>query len=222
MFTILVVEDDIKLSKLFCTVLDKGGYKTIAATDGSHAMDILEDHYVDLIISDLMMPNMDGFELIDLLRSVDTEIPILVITAKEQFQDKRLAFKTGADDYMVKPINVNEMILRVEALLRRSQMIHKQELSIGYVTLRYQELEVVFDDQNLVLPQKEFQILYKLASHPNRTFTRQQLFDDIWGLDSDSDIRTIDVHINRLRERLSDAKDIRIKTMRGLGYKLEK
>ena len=221
MFNILIVEDDPKLLTLFSTVLERHHYLVHKATNGEEALEVLDQQYIDLVISDLMMPHMDGFELSRLTRNAYPDLPILIITAKEQFQDIRAAFKTGIDDYMVKPINVNEMVLRVEALLRRSKSVHAHKLSFGGLTLHYEDLEVVTSLGHMILPQKEFQILYKLASSPNRTFTRQQLFDEIWGLESDTDIRTIDVHINRLRERFSQIETIKITTVRGLGYKIE-
>ncbi|MDA3847759.1 MAG: response regulator transcription factor [Vallitaleaceae bacterium] len=221
MFTVLVVEDDLKLLELFSIVLEKNGYKTLRATNGEVALGILDTTYVDLIISDLMMPHMDGFELLSQIRSVNKETPMIIITAKEQFKDKEQAFHNGADDYMIKPINVNEMLLRVKAILRRSQIIHDRQLTIGSSTLLFDTFTVEWSNISLLLPQKEFLLLYKLTSNTNRTYTRQQLFDEIWGIDSDTDIRTIDVHINRLRDHISDNPDFKVTTIRGLGYKLE-
>ncbi|WP_099468121.1 response regulator transcription factor [Konateibacter massiliensis] len=222
MFTILVVEDDDNLRQLFCTVLNKNGYHTIDAKDGVEALECMDKEYIDLLISDIMMPNMDGYELIKQLRAAHYEIPILIITAKESFQDKKQGFTSGTDDYMVKPIDVNEMVLRVQALLRRAQIITDRKLTIGKTVLEYDSLTVYQEGQALLLPQKEFYLLYKLASFPNKIFTRQNIMDEIWGLESESDERTVDVHVNRLRERFKENQDFDIITVRGLGYKVVK
>lgn len=221
-FNVLLVEDDIKLRQLFCTVLTKSGYRTIGAGDGAEALEIIDKEYIDIIISDIMMPNMDGYELTKTLRDARINIPILMITAKESFQDKRQGFLAGTDDYMVKPIDVNEMVLRVGALLRRAKIINEKKLSLGNTTLEYDCLTVYYNGIQSVLPQKEFYLLYKLASYPNKTFTRQQLMDEIWGMDSESDSHTVEVHINRLRERFKDNNDFEIVTVRGLGYRAVK
>lgn len=222
MFHILVVEDDKELRELFCTVLLKNGYKTICAKDGVEALNVLDKEYIDLIISDIMMPNMDGFELIKSIRDAQFSLPILMITAKESFQDKQRGFLLGTDDYMVKPIDVNEMILRVGALLRRAQIINAKKQCIGETLLEYDSLSVYQNGDTILLPQKEFYILYKLACYPNRIFTRQELMDEFWGLDSETDVRTVDVHINRLRDRFKNNMDFEILTARGLGYKVVK
>lgn len=169
-----------------------------------------------------MMPNMDGFELIKSIRDAQFNLPILMITAKERFQDKQRGFLLGIDDYMVKPIDVNEMVLRVGALLRRAQIISERKQSVGDTMLEYDSLSVYQNGEATVLPQKEFYILYKLISYPNRIFTRQELMDEFWGLDSETDIRTVDVHINRLRDRFKNNIDFDILTVRGLGYKVVK
>ncbi|WP_026886052.1 response regulator transcription factor [Clostridium beijerinckii] len=222
MFHILIVEDDKELRELFSTVLLKNGYKTTGAKDGIEALDVLDKEYIDLIISDIMMPNMDGFELIKSIRDAQFSLPILMITAKESFQDKQRGFLLGIDDYMVKPIDVNEMVLRVGALLRRAQIISERKQSVGDTMLEYDSLSVYQNGEVTVLPQKEFYILYKLISYPNRIFTRQELMDEFWGLDSETDIRTVDVHINRLRDRFKNNIDFDILTVRGLGYKVVK
>lgn len=222
MFNILVVEDDTKLRKLACTVLRKNGYNPIEAVDGRDALSLLDSNYIDLIISDIMMPNMDGYELTKTLRESSYNLPILMVTAKESFNDKKKGFLVGTDDYMVKPIDVNEMILRVGALLRRAKIVNEREVICGNTTLEYDSLSVYQDDISTIIPQKEFYLLYKLISYPNKIFTRQQLMDEIWGFDSDSDERTVDVHINRLRERFKDCSDFEIITVRGLGYKAVK
>lgn len=221
MFNILVVEDDQELRELFCTVLSDNGYHPLPAEDGASALDLLEKHYIDLIISDIMMPNIDGYTLIRELREAQYMMPILIITAKDSPSDKQACFRAGIDDYMVKPIDVNEMIWRVEALLRRSQIISERRLKLGGTLFDYASLTVSAPDKaDEVLPQKEFLLIYKLASSPNRIFTRRQLMDEIWGVDTETDPHTLDVHINRLRERFRDNPDFEIATVRGLGYKV--
>ena len=222
MFNILVVEDDMKLRNLFCTVLLNNGYCAIPAESGLAALKILDTEYVDLIISDIMMPGMDGYELIETLRDSGYTLPILIITAKERFEDKQRGFLAGTDDYMVKPIDVNEMVLRIGALLKRARISTERKIICGKTVLNYAALTVTFNGEELLLPQKEFYLLYKLMSYPNKIFTRQQLMDEIWGVDSQSDERTVDVHINRLRERFKDCDDFQILTVRGLGYKVVK
>lgn len=219
MFKILVVEDDQKLRQLFCTVLTRNGYHALSAEDGNDALTILDKEYVDLIISDIMMPHMDGYELTRTLREANFNLPILMVTAKENFADKQRGFLVGIDDYMVKPIDVNEMILRVGALLRRAKIANERQILFGNTLLDYDSLTVTQHNENILLPQKEFYLLYKLISYPNKTFTKQQLMDEIWGMDSESDEHTVVVHINRLRERFKECADFEILTVRGLGYK---
>ncbi len=216
---ILIAEDDADLRKIFQTVLKKEGYEVITADDGLMAIRYLQKEYVDLIISDIMMPNMDGFQLIRSLRDAGQKTPILLITAREGFDDMRKGFSLGTDDYMIKPVNMNELILRVEALIRRSQMQNERRQTFGSLTLELDSMTLTVGEDSQILPQKEFMLLYKLLNSAGKTFTRQQLMDDIWGSDSPSDIRTVDVHINRLRERLRDVPDYEIVTIRGLGYK---
>lgn len=222
MFHILIVEDDKELRELFSTVLVKNGFKTICAKDGIEALNVLDKDYIDLIISDIMMPNMNGFELIKSIRDAQFNLPILMITAKESFHDKQQGFLLGIDDYMVKPIDVNEMVLRVGALLRRAQIINERKQCVGETLLEYDSLSVYQNGESIILPQKEFYILYKLVSYPNHIFTRQQLMDEIWGIYSETDIRTVDVHINRLRDHFKNNIDFEILTVRGLGYKAVK
>ncbi|AIQ17608.1 heme response regulator HssR [Paenibacillus sp. FSL H7-0357] len=222
MITILVVEDNETLRQLICTVLGKHGYRVLAAEDGQSALDILEAEYIDLIISDIMMPQVDGYELIEHLRQSNNNLPVLIITAKDSFQDKQKGFLVGTDDYMVKPVDINEMVLRVGALLRRAQIVNERKLTVGGVTLDYDSVTVYRDGDNTVLPQKEFFLLYKLIAYPNKIFTRQQLMDEIWGMDTETDARTVDVHINRLRERFREYTEFEIVTVRGLGYKAVK
>jgi len=222
MVNILVVEDDKNLSKLMTAVLKQNGYNVLNATDGMQALDILDTSHVDLIISDIMMPNMDGYELTNQLRQSNYNLPILMVTAKETFEDKKKGFILGTDDYMVKPIDIDEMILRVAALLRRSRIINENRLTIGEVVLDYDALTVNRGPDSIQLPKKEFYLLFKLLSYPKKIFTRQQLMDEIWGIDAEADERTVDVHIKRLREKLVDFPEFDIVTVRGLGYKAEK
>ncbi len=169
-----------------------------------------------------MMPKMDGYEFTENVRKINEDIPILMITAKDDFNSKQKSFLIGIDDYMVKPIDVNEMILRVHALLRRSKIVHDKKQVVGSTVLEYDSLTITRNDESIVLAQKEFYLLYKLLSYPNKVFTRNQLMDEIWGLDSPSDLQTIDVHINRLRRRFENNPDFKIVTVRGLGYKVVK
>ena len=215
----MVVEDDQALNKLICRVLVKNNYEVIPAFDGEEALSLLDQNYIDLIITDLMMPKVDGYDLTKELRESGYQLPILVVTAKDTFPDKLKGFKLGIDDYMVKPIDVNELLLRVEALLRRARIIYEKKLEFPHVCLDYINLTVTVDGKSQILPQKEFQLLYKLLSFPNQTFTRQQLMDELWGYDSETDIRTVDVHVNRLRDRFREVPYFQILTVRGLGYK---
>ena len=219
MFHIMVVEDDTELRYLFCAVLTEKGYHTLPAVDGVEAFDILERSYVDLIISDVMMPRMDGFELIEELRSAHYDMPILIITARDGLEDKRRGFRAGTDDYMVKPIDVNEMVWRVEALLRRSQINSERRITIGSTTLDCDTFNVSCSGTDTALPQKEFLLLFRLLSSMNRIFTRRQIMDEVWGVDSETDPHTLEVHISRLRERFRDNPDFELVTVRGLGYK---
>lgn len=222
MLKILIVEDDKELRLLFQRVLTKNGYAVRGVANGQEALDALDLEYVDLIISDVMMPVMDGYELVSSLREAGITIPVLMITAKDAFDDMRLGFLSGSDDYMVKPVNVNEMVLRVGALLRRAQMINERRQSIGDTVLEYDQMSVTSGGESTVLPQKEFMLLYKMTASPGRIFTRQQIMDDIWGVGSETDPHTVDVHIGRLRDRFRGNADFEIVTMRGVGYKVVK
>ncbi|MGM0167555.1 hypothetical protein IGI39_002539 [Enterococcus sp. AZ135] len=216
---ILIVEDDENLSLLYQSALRNERFEVFRAMNGIEALDLLDKQFIDLIISDIMMPDMDGYELAESLREAEYDLPILFITAKDSFEDKKRGFTIGVDDYMVKPIDVNEMILRVDALLRRAQIVHTKELIIGDTRLDQETYQIKSPALIDTLPQKEFLLLYKLLAYPNKIFTRQQLMDEIWGLDSDTDERTIDVHVKRLRTRLEKIPDFSIETIRGLGYK---
>lgn len=222
MFHILIAEDDSELNQLFQHVLRRSGYEATGVENGVQALEALDNAYYDLIISDVMMPGMDGLELVSALRENGNNIPVLMITAKDAFDDMRSGFASGTDDYMVKPVNINEMVLRVGALLRRARMVSEHRLRLGDTIMESDSLTVTSQGKRMVLPQKEFMLLYKMASFPGRIFTRQQLMDEIWGYDSQSDLHTVDVHIGRLRDRFRDNPDFEIVTMRGVGYKAVK
>lgn len=222
MFKIIIAEDDTELRSLFKQVLIKNGYAVQGVSNGKEALNAIENDYYDLLISDIMMPVMDGYELVRTLRENGNNIPVLTITAKDAFDEMRMGFLSGMDDYMVKPVNVNEMVLRVGALLRRAKISSERKLTIGSTVMECDSLTVSDSLGITVLPQKEFMLLYKMASFPSRIFTRQQLMDDIWGYDSETDSHTIDVHIGRLRERFKNNTDFKIVTMRGVGYKVER
>ena len=219
MFNIMIVEDDNNTRKLMCTVLEQYGYSTFPATDGVDGLEILDKKHIDLIILDIMMPRMDGFEFTETLRQSGCNIPILMISAKQSPIDKRKGFIIGTDDYMTKPFDEEEMVLRVGALLRRSKIASEKKLTVGSTSLVYDSFSVNVGDTVTELPQKEFLLLFKLLSYPNKIFTRRQLMDEIWDMDSESDERTVDVHISRLRDRYRDNPDFEIITVRGLGYK---
>ena len=215
----MVVEDDKNLRKLITTYLQRNKYNTYEATNGEEALNVLDQSYIDLIVSDIMMPKMDGYELIKSLREAKYDVPILIITAKSEIEDKKEGFLLGADDYMVKPIDIEEMLLRVQVLLRRSKSASEKKIQIGDLLLNYNQLSVIKKDKVYNLAQKEFYLLYKLLSTPNTIFTRQELIEEVWGLESDSDYRTVDVHIKRIREKMKDVDEFEIVTIRGIGYK---
>ncbi len=225
MFNILVVEDDFNTRRLMCAVLERNGYAAIPANDGMDALRHLETTRIDLILLDIMMPNMDGYELTQDLRNRGNMVPILMVSAKQTPADKHRGFLLGTDDYMTKPVDEEEMILRIAALLRRSRIVSERKLVVGKTILYYDSLTVRTDGDSsepvgtMELPEKEFLILFKMLSNPNQTFTRRQLMDEFWGEDSDSDERTVDVHVSRVRNRFRDSHDFEIVTTRGLGYK---
>lgn len=219
MFRILVVEDDTNTRKLMCAVLWKNGYETLQAEDGVAALEIMDKQHVDLVVLDLMMPNMNGYELTKQLRLGWESLPILMVTAKQELKDKREGFLVGTDDYMTKPVDEEEMVLRIKALLRRARIANEHKLTVGDATLDYDSLTVSRGDEEIKLPQKEFYLLFKLLSYSDITFTRLQLMDELWGMDSETDDHSLYVHINRLRERFRDWPEFAIVTVRGLGYK---
>ena len=222
MFQILVTEDDKNTRRLMEAVLKEHGYHPILACDGLEALKLLDTHHVDLVILDIMMPGMDGYEFTRQLRATDYTLPILMVTAKQLPEDKLKGFIVGTDDYMTKPVDEEEMILRIRALLRRAQIVNERRITIADVCLDYDSLTVSRGDESQTLPRKEFYLLYKLLSYPGKIFTRIQLMDEIWGMESQSDDNTINVHINRLRKRFEDYPEFTIETIRGLGYKAVK
>ena len=222
MFDILIVEDDYDVCQLFKHVLLQNGYNVATASDGKEALQLMEKEHFDLMISDVMMPEINGYELVRMIRKSNEEMPVLMITAKGTFDDMQESFLAGTDDYMVKPVNVDEMLLRVGALLRRAKIVHERKQCIGNTVMEMDTFTVISENDKQILPQKEFMLLYKMASYPNKIFTRQQLMDDIWGYDSETDAHTVEVHISRLREKFKENKDFEIVTMRGVGYKVVK
>lgn len=222
MFQILVAEDDKNTRKLMEAVLKANGFSPVLAKDGQEALELLDTHHIDLAILDIMMPGMDGYELTGQLRSTNYSLPILMVTAKQLPEDKRRGFIVGTDDYMTKPVDEEEMVLRIRALLRRAQIASEGRITVGDVTLDYDSLSVTRGNESQTLPRKEFYLLYKLLSYPGKIFTRIQLMDEIWGMESESDDNTINVHVNRLRKRFEHYPEFTIETIRGLGYKAVK
>lgn len=219
MFSILVVEDDETLNKMICAKLKQENFKTFPAFDGEDALKVMDKEYIDLIICDIMMPKMDGYELTKTLRSASYQLPILMITAKDQMEDMECGFKAGTDDYLVKPIRMKEMILRVNALLRRAQIANDKKMAVGNAVLDYNALTVRIKEEYFEMPPKEFYLLFKLLSNPNKIFTRLELMDEIWGMDSEADERAVDSHVKKLRRKFENYPDFEIITVRGLGYK---
>lgn len=220
MVNILILEDNKPLNKLYTTFLLQLRYQVFSAFSVKQAFDILEKNEMDLILTDILLPEISGLQLIQLLRGNKILTPIIAITALGEFTDLERGYHLGVDDYMVKPINLNELSLRISALLRRAQINESQLLTFAQATFDQRSYTVTYLDQETLLPKKEFDLIYKLVAYPNKIFTRRQLLDDIWGLDSESDERTIDVHINRIREHLRHLKSLQIKTVRGLGYQV--
>ena len=222
MINILIVEDDNSLRKLIEVFLEKNGYEVFIAKNGEEGLSEFEKNHIDLIISDIMMPGVNGYEMIEDLRNIKNNVPVVMVTAKEDIKDKKRAFNIGADDYMVKPIDLDELLLRIEALLRRANISNEHRLSIGEVILDYDKLIVTKGGKIIELTKKEFYLLFKLLSYPKQIFTRASLMEEIWGMDIETEERTVDVHVKRIREKLKDFEEIKIITVRGLGYKAEK
>lgn len=219
MFKILVAEDDASTNRLFCAILRRAGYEPIPAVDGEDALRKLDEFKVDLLLCDVMMPRLDGFALTRMIRDSGSLLPVLMVTARALPEDKRQGFLVGTDDYITKPVDKEEMLLRIKALLRRARIVDERRITVGEVVLDYDSRTVRRGHDVQTLPPKEFELLYKLLAYPDRTFTRLQLLDEIWGLDSESDERTVNVHVNRLRNRFYDWPEFEIQTVRGLGYR---
>lgn len=222
MFKILIVDDDASTRKLFATILERENYQVAVAKNGEDALDIMERVHIDLVVLDIMMPKMDGYEFTKTLRDVDNNLPILMVTAKQLPVDRKQGYLVGTDDYMTKPVDEEEFILRIKALIRRAEIASERKIIIGDVCLDYDAFTVTRGDEEQLLPMKEFLLLYKLLSYPSKIFTRIQLMDEIWGTDSEASWETITVHINRLRKRFADYSEFEIISVRGLGYKAVK
>lgn len=222
MFHILVVDDDRHTRILLEAILKSENYTVYTASNGEEALDVMDCNHIDLVVLDIMMPKMDGYEFTKTLRENDNNLPILMVSAKQLPADKRKGFLVGTDDYITKPIDEEEMLLRVKALLRRAQIVNEQKLKIGNVVLDYNSMTVSKDGESQLLPQKEFLLLYKLLSYPGQIFTRIQLMDEIWGADSDTGWETVTVHIGRLRKRFENWTEFEIESVRGLGYRAVK
>ncbi len=219
MFQILVVEDDKSAARLMKAILEHAGYEVHEAANGAEALEFLDIQHIDLIVLDIMMPKMDGYEFTKNLRVGGSMIPILMVTAKQLPEEKCRGFLVGTDDYMVKPFHKEELLLRIKALLRRSRIASERKLHVGRITLDYDALTVSRDGSSQTLPQKEFYLLYKLLSYPDQIFTRLQLMDEIWGMESNTVDTTVNTHINRLRNKFGDWPEFEILAIRGIGYK---
>jgi len=219
MLNILIAEDNADLNNLISSELKRQNFNVFSASNGDEAITLYEKNHIDLLVTDIMMPNTDGFALIEYIRKIDTAMPILIMSAKSTQADKYKGFTLGTDDYMTKPIDIDELILRINALLRRAKISSEQKLTVGNAVLDYETYTVTMDGKSMTLPQKEFQILFKLLSYPDKIFTRAQLMDEFWGLYSDSDEMTVYTHVHRLREKFSDCPYFEIVTLRNLGYK---
>lgn len=222
MFNLLVVDDE-KNARLYMeAVLKKNNYNVFTACDGKEALDILDREHIDLVLLDIMMPNMDGYEFTEMLRSVNDTMPVLMISAKQLPDDRRRGFLAGTDDYMTKPVDEQEMLLRIKALLRRARIVNEKKITVGDAVLDYESLTVSRKDETVFLPQKEFQLLYMLLSYPGKIFTRIQLMDEIWGPECETGWETVTVHIARLRKRFENWDEFSIESVRGLGYRAVK
>ncbi len=220
MFKLLVVEDDRELNKTVCSYLNQNGYEAVGCLSANEAYDVMYGGtLVDLIISDIMMPEIDGFEFARTVRELNTDIPILFLTARDDFASKQRGFRAGVDDYMVKPADLDELLLRVEALLRRAKIAHSRRLEVGSLVLDADERTAYVNGEEVPLTVREFNLIYKLLSYPRKTFTRSQLMDEFWDGDSSSGSRTVDVYMTKLRSKFADCGDFEIVTVHGLGYK---
>ncbi len=219
MVYILIVEDDVNFNNVVCSYLNNNGYTAVGCHSAAQALDQMEKMSFDMIISDIMMKNMDGFEFAEQVRLINKDIPILFLTAREDLQSKEKGYKLGIDDYIVKPVEMKEMLFRIEAILRRANIANKKKIVVGNLVLDSAETAAYVNGENIGLSVKEFNILFKLLSYPKRTFTRTQLMNDFWGYETESAPRTVDVCITKLRSKLSVSHDVEIVTVHGLGYK---
>lgn len=219
MLNVLVVENDQKLSTLYCSFLRQQGFSTVTAADAPQAVAKLDSNRIDIMLCDFDLPGIGGSSVVDMARKNDADLPIIVISNTNDLKSKQVAFTSGCDDYMVKPLDLNELALRISALLRRVRSVSKQRVVIGNAVLNRQSLTVVEGGSTIELPPKEFMVLFKLCSSPDRIFTRRDIMNDVWGIHTESSERTVDVHIKRLRERFSGSSSFRIETVRGMGYK---
>ena len=219
MFHILVVDDDKNTRRYMRAVLEAADYTVTTAENGAEALKVMESEYIDLVVLDIMMPEMDGYQFTEALRGVQNNLPILMVSAKQLSADRKKGFRAGIDDYMTKPVDMEELVLRIQALLRRSRIVSEHRITVGDVVLDYDSMTVTGHGETQELPQKEFQLLYKLLASPGKIFTRIQLMDEIWGMDSESGWETVTVHIGRLRKRFEGWQEFEIVSVRGLGYK---
>lgn len=219
MIKILTVEDDVALNKIICRSLTDNGYEAVGTLTANEAYEKMYNSLYDFIVSDIMMPDIDGFEFAETVRGINKTIPILFITARDDFASKQRGFRLGIDDYMVKPINMDELVLRIEALLRRANIAAEKKLTVGNLTLDADATGATINGEDVPVTVREFNILYKLLSYPNKTFSRQQLMDEFWDLGSETSLRAVDVYINKLREKFSTCDGFKISTVHGLGYK---
>ncbi len=222
MFKILVVDDDKNTRRLFKAVLESENYTVFTASNGREAFTVMDQEHIDLVVLDIMMPEMDGYEFTKELRAVDNNLPILMVSAKQLPEDKKKGFLVGTDDYMTKPIDEEEMLLRIKALLKRAQIANERKIIVGDVVLDYDSYTVTKQEEVIELPQKEFLLLYKLLSYPGKIFTRIQLMDEIWGISSETGWETVTVHVGRLKKKFKDWEEFEIESVRGLGYKAVK
>ena len=219
MINVLVVEDDIKLNQIVCTYLNDNGYSTKGCLNPLEAYELMYNAIYDLIISDIMMPGIDGFEFAKTVREINRKIPILFMTARDDISSKQKGFQAGIDDYVVKPVNMEELVLRVGALIRRANIMNEKRLAVGNLVMDADAMTANLDGEEIPVTVREFNILYKLLSYPKRTFSRAQLMDEFWGIDSETSLRAVDVYITKLRDKFSDCQDFKIVTVHGLGYK---
>lgn len=221
MFNVLIVEDDFGTRKLMSITLRNAGFSPIPAANSAEALTLLEEKRPNLVLADIMLPDMSGFRLTETIRKTHPDIPIIIVTAKQSPSDKHYGFMVGADDYLTKPVDEEELILRIKALMRRAKVASEQKINVGNLELDYQALSAKVNGKNIDLTQKEFLLLFKLLSSPGKIFTRNELMEEIWG-SNDKDDHTLNVHVNRIREKLTDDCDVEIKSIRGLGYKAGK